>query len=136
MSAADALLEAGAFGMDDAAAGRHQVHGARPDDRLAAEAVAVHDRPLEEIGEGGKADVRMRRHVEPVADGEIGRPHLVPEDEGADHAPAHSRQGTAHGKAADVRHPRHDHEIHRIAGRRIAGHGVLATKPAHCPLLS
>ena len=53
--------------MGDAAARRHQVHGAGLDFRDIALAVAVHDAAVEQIGDGGKADMRMRPHVHALA---------------------------------------------------------------------
>ena len=56
-----------ALGMGDAAAGGHQVHGAGLDFLDIALAVAVHDGAVEQIGDGGKADMRMRPHVHALA---------------------------------------------------------------------
>src|SRR5688572_6066285 len=53
-----------ALGMRDAAAGGHQIHLAGPDRLLGADAVAVHDLAVEEVGERGEPDVRMRAHVD------------------------------------------------------------------------
>ena len=75
--------------MDDAAAGGHQVHGARRDLESVALAVAVHDATVEQIGDGGKADMGMRTHVHALAGDELHRSHLIEKDEGPDHlAPA------------------------------------------------
>ena len=72
-----------ALGMDDAAPGRHPVHLARVDRLLRAEAVAVHDLAIEQISDGGKADVRMRAHVDAGPGLEHSRSHLVKEDKGS-----------------------------------------------------
>ena len=47
------------------------------------------DLALEQIGDGGEADVRMRPHVDAARDAgrEVHRPHVVEEHERADHAP-------------------------------------------------
>ena len=52
-----------ALGMRNAAAGGHQIHGAGLDLLNVALAVAVHDRAVEQIGDGGKPDMRMRADV-------------------------------------------------------------------------
>ena len=56
-----------ALGMDDAAARRHQVHVAGRDHHFGAERVAVPDLAVEEIGDGGEPDMRMRPHVDAPA---------------------------------------------------------------------
>ena len=74
-----------ALGMHDAAPGRHQIDLARTDGERRAQAVAMEHLALEQVGDRGEADVRMRPHVDALADQELGRPHLVEEDEGPDH---------------------------------------------------
>ncbi len=60
------------------------------------------DLALEEIGERGEADVRVRAHVDALARRKVGRPHGVEEDEGAHFPPLGDRQDAAHGKTAQV----------------------------------
>ena len=120
-----ALLRRRALGMDDAAAGRHQVQLAGADRQRRAEAVAVHDLAVEQVGDGGKPDVRVRAHVDAGADQELGRSHLVEEDEGADHLPAHRGQRTAHREAAEVAGARHDDLLDGIARVPVAGDRVV-----------
>src|SRR4051812_44089493 len=79
--ALDASLLSGALGVDDATACAHQVHGPGPDRDLGAEAVAVHDLAVEQIGDGSEPDMRVWAHVHAGADEELGRAHLIPEDE-------------------------------------------------------
>ena len=50
-----------------------------------ADAVAVADRAVEQIGDGGEVDVRMRADVHALARVEPGGAELVDEDEWADH---------------------------------------------------
>jgi hypothetical protein len=69
--------------MHDAAARAHPVHRRRLDRLLGPQAVAVQDLALEEVGHGGQVDVRMRAHVDALVGQELGRPHLVEEDERA-----------------------------------------------------
>ena len=46
----------------------------------------MHQRTVEQVGDGREADVRMRQHVDAAAGRQHGRPHLVEEDERADEA--------------------------------------------------
>src|SRR5262249_52974834 len=114
-----------------AAAGRHQVHVAWLDRDRAAEAVAVHDLAGEQEAHGGEADVRMRPHVDALAVAEFSRSEMVEENERPDHAPLDVRQRAPHRKAAEIDAARHDHQIDRVTGRRVAGGGVLAGEEGH-----
>ena len=115
-----------ALGMGDAAAGGHQVHGAGRISSDVALAVAMHDAAVEQIGDGGEPDMRMRAHVHALAGDELHRPELVEEDEGADHLALAVRQRAAHLEAvAEVAGARHDDEVERVAGVRIAEHGIV-----------
>jgi hypothetical protein len=71
--------------MGDPSSGGHQIHRARLDPLVNAEAVAVVDRSGEQIGDGRKVDMRVRPDVDALPGIEMRRPHLVEEDEGADH---------------------------------------------------
>ena len=53
--------------MDDATTRGHQVDGAGLDHRVAANAVAMLDRALEQIGDGREVDVRVRAHIHALA---------------------------------------------------------------------
>src|SRR5437867_1166142 len=61
--AAHAALGRGAFGMNDAAAGRHPVDLAGADGLRGPEAVAMHDFAIKQEGEGREPDVGMRPNV-------------------------------------------------------------------------
>jgi hypothetical protein len=76
-----------ALGMRDAAPGGHQIHGAGLDFLNVALAVAVHDAAVEQIGDGGESDMRMRTHVHALAGDELHRAEMIEENEGADHLP-------------------------------------------------
>jgi hypothetical protein len=62
----------------------------------------VQDLAVEQVGHGREADMRVRADVQPPPGQELARPHLVEEDEGADHLPLFRGQGAADLKAADV----------------------------------
>jgi hypothetical protein len=111
--------------MHDAAARRHEVQLARLDRESGAEAVAVHDLAVEEIGDGREPDVGMRSHVDTRADQELGRTHLIKEDERSDHLLARRGQRAAYGEPAEVAGARHDYLLDGIARPRIAGLGVV-----------
>ena len=91
----------------------------------------MHDAAVEQVGDGGKPDVGMRAHVHALAGDELHRAHLVEEDEGADHLPLAVRQRAAHLEAAEVAGARHDDEVERIAGVRVAEDGIARWHPAH-----
>jgi len=121
-----------ALGMGDAAARGHQVHRARLDLLDIALAVTVHDRAVEQIGDGGKPDMRMRAHVHALAGHELHRPEMIEKDERADHLPLAVRQRPAHLESiAEIAGARHDDEFQRVAGFGIAEHGIIGGKPAH-----
>ena len=124
-------LLGGALGMDDAAAGAHPVHGAGLDGLLGAQAVSMQDLALEQVGEGRAVDVRMRAHVDALIGQELGRPHLVEEDERADHLPLGGRQGSAHRHLAEVHRARHDQGFDGSGARAVAERRLGAWIPAH-----
>jgi hypothetical protein len=82
-AAADVLRNT--FGMHDAAPGNHQVGRARFNALHAAQAVTVHQRTAEQIGEGGQPDMRVRPHIViALIQIEMGRAHVVQKNEGTD----------------------------------------------------
>jgi len=89
-----------ALGVDDAAAGLHPVHRAGLDALHHAGGVAMHDCALEQVGERGQADVRMRPYVVIRAGLHGDRAEVVEEHERADGALRGLRQKAANGEAA------------------------------------
>ena len=120
-----------ALGMDDATTCGHPVDLARTDRRGGAEAVAMHDLPVEQEGDGGEADMGMRPHVDALTGAKLGRPEMIEEDEGPDHAPLGVRERAAHREMADVYAARHHDEVDGVSGFRIAGRRILGRKEAH-----
>src|SRR5262249_11245183 len=120
------------LGMRDAAACGHQIHGAGLDLLDVALAVAMHDRAVEQIGDGGKANMRMRPHVHAAPRHELHWPEMVEEDEGTDHLPPAMRQRPAYFKAvSEIAGARYDDKLERVAGFGVAEYGIEVWKPAH-----
>ena len=88
--------------MNDAAARRHQIDRARLDYRHSAEAVAVANGAIEQIGDGRQIDVWMRPHVHAAPQIELRRTEAIDEDEWPDHRPPSRGQGAAHIERADI----------------------------------
>src|SRR5262249_38631778 len=86
---------------------------------------------LEQVGDGGKSDMRVRAHIDAAADQKLSRPHLIEEDKGSHHLLLRGGQCAAHLKAAKIACPRHDDVLDRIAGTRITGDGIVGRLPAH-----
>jgi hypothetical protein len=119
-----------ALRMHDAAAGGHPVHVARRDRQFGAEAVPVQDLALEQVGDGGQADMRVRPDIDAGAGQELPGSHLVEEDEGADHLAFPGRQGPPHLEAADVVGARQQHGLEagrqRVVRVEDGGHGAVS----------
>ena len=79
--------------------------------------------------------MRMRPDVEAFAEMELGRAHLVEEDEGADHALADGGQRPADLKATEVMGAGDDHLLDRLAGAGIAQDRVVGGELRHEGLL-
>src|SRR3974377_1390260 len=104
--------------------------------RRRAQVIAMHYLAVEQIGDGGKPDGRMRPHVEPVAGAEFGRAKMIEEDERPHHARACRRQRAPHRETvAEIDSTRHYHLRDRIAGVSVTGGWVLAREKTHaaCP---
>src|SRR5437764_11123 len=122
-----------AVGMDDAAAGGHPVHRARLDRLDGAAAVAVAYFAVEQIRDGGEADVRMRSDVEAVASLEDDGAHLVEEDEGPHHAASRGGERAADGEAvAEVAGAGEDDRLDGRAGVAV-GVGFLGEHGRRMP---
>src|SRR5580698_2311744 len=89
-----------ALGMNDAAPRAHPVDGARLDALHGAEAVTVQDRTLEQIGDSGQADMRMRSHVGIHARLEVDRSEMIQEHKWADGAARQGGKQAAHAQSA------------------------------------
>src|ERR1700728_1417707 len=122
--------------MNDATPRRHPVHRAGPDRHRGAETVAVDDFAVEQIGHGGKADMRMRPNVNAVAGLEHSRTEVVEEDERSDHARACRRQRARLLKAAEIDSTRYNDLLDDVACARITGNGIFGREKAHARLLA
>src|SRR5258705_6859431 len=74
-----------ALRMDDAPARGHQIDRPGLDHLVRADAVAMLDRAVEQIGHGREIDMRVRADVHALAGWQPRRPELVDEDERPDH---------------------------------------------------
>src|SRR5262249_38487229 len=100
--------------MDDAASRRHPVHRAGADRHGAAEAVAMHDLAVEQIGDGGKADMRMRPHIDAFAGAKYCGPEMIEENEWADHTRARRGQRAANLQSTEIDSARNDNVRDRV----------------------
>jgi hypothetical protein len=92
----------------------------------------MHDAAVEQIGDGGQANMRMRADVHALAGDELHRPEMIEEDEGPDHLALAVRQRAPHFKSiAEVAGARHDHQFQRVAGMRVAEDRIVGGNPAH-----
>jgi hypothetical protein len=107
--------------MGDAAAGGHPVDGAGLDGLHAAEIVAMEDLAVEEVGDGGQADVRVGSDVDAGAGFESRRTEVVEEDEGPERTQFGGGEEAAHQEtAADVAVTRGDDDLDAGTGVRWA----------------
>lgn len=76
--------------------------------------VAVHELALEQIRHGRQVDMRVRPHVDAHPRCHPDGPHVVEEDERADHPPRHRRKQSPHHQApAEVAFAGSDLQVHR-----------------------
>jgi hypothetical protein len=97
--------------MRDATAGDHPVDLTGLNGLLRADAVAMHDLAVEQVRDGGQADVRMRPHIyrsrNPAL--EVRWPEMVKENERAHHVLLCKRQHTSYFKSAQIAAALFDH---------------------------
>ena len=91
-----------ALGMRDAAAGGHPVDLAGPDRLLGTHAVPMHDLAVEQIRDGGEADVGVRAHVDTGPGCECRRPHMVEKNKWPDRMPFGEGQHPPHVETAQI----------------------------------
>ena len=88
----------------------------------------------EEVGDGREADMGMRADVDALAGDELGRPHLVEEDERPDHLALRRGKRATNLEIADVARPRHDQGLDRLDGDGVGTDGIQRRVPAHIGL--
>ncbi len=101
----------GALGMNDATAGGHEVDGTGVNLDVCADGIAVKDSALDEVSEGGEANVRMREDVEILVLGECDWAHVIDINEGANHPFLAKREQTANEECTDLGGAFFDDEI-------------------------
>jgi hypothetical protein len=103
-----------ALGVHNPTTGGHPVDGARSDGLLRAQAVAVEDLAFEQVRHRRQVDVRVWPHVHAGPGRQPDRPHVVEEDERADHPPRRRREQPPHDQPpAEVTLAGGDLQIHR-----------------------
>jgi hypothetical protein len=107
-----------AFGMRDAAPGGHPVYVAWMYRLHRAERIAMQYRAFEQIGDRRQTDMRMRPHGNALFRREGRRPHVVEENERADHLVRMAGQQAFDGKSAKILHMR----FQQRKGRGSGGH--------------
>ncbi len=116
--AAVAQLFGGTFDVRHSAAGGHPADFAGAHALVAAEAVLVQQLTLEQVGEGGEADMRMLADVHAAAGGVIRFQHMVEKHEGADTAAFGRRQRPQDRLAFDVFGAGRDNDHERFSTGR------------------
>src|SRR5215472_13274512 len=120
--------------MHDATSRRHPIHSAGPDWYLSTKAVAVDYFAVEQIRDGSEVDVRMWSDINTLSDAELGRPHLVEENEGADRLPHPRRQRTANLEAAKIAGAGYNHCFYCIGHVPVAVRRIRTGLPTHVAL--
>jgi hypothetical protein len=87
--------------------------------------------PVEEIGDGGQPDMRVRTDIDALPRDEFGRAHLVEKDEGSDHLALWCWQRAADLEITEVAGARNDERLDGVDG---IAHGAIRVEggvPAH-----
>ncbi len=92
------------------------------------------DLATKEVGDGREADMGMGADVDALARNELGRSHLVEEDERPDHLALRRRKRAADLETADVARTRHDQGLDRLDGDSVGTDGIQRRVPAHIGL--
>jgi len=96
----------------------HPVHGTRPDFHFAAYAVAVHDGPLQKVGERGEADMGVGQYIQVLRTAQLCRSHVVDKHKGT-HRPFHPEGEEApHPEVANIGIPFGNDQfnvVHRVS---------------------
>ncbi|MNQ92681.1 hypothetical protein D3C85_1081120 [compost metagenome] len=95
-------VSGGALDMGDAVAGGHPADVTGLDPLVRTQAVLVLQFALEQVGEGGQADMRMLAHVHALAGGVVRLQHVVEEHEGANVAAMGRGQRAKDGLPGDL----------------------------------
>ena len=107
-------LRRAALRMDDSTSGGHPIDVAGGDPLRAAEAVAMHQRAVEEIRHRRETDMRMRPYVDALDGCHIRRAEVIEKDERADRLARTSGQDAEDGESAA--------EIPQMGGKNFDGH--------------
>src|SRR5215472_5715154 len=112
----------------------HPIHYARADRHHCAKTVTMNYFSLEQIRDRREVDVRMWSDINTLSDAELGRPHLVEENEGADRLPHPRRQRTANLEAAKIAGAGYNHCFYCIGHVPVAVRRIRTGLPTHVAL--
>jgi hypothetical protein len=73
----------------------------------------------------------MRANVDPLPWCQLGRPHVIEEDEGPDEPPCARGKQPPHGEAAEISLPRFDDRLDGGSRCTVRADGVIGLGPAH-----
>src|SRR5689334_15787705 len=94
--------------MNDTAASGHEVDCARLDDLERPDAVAMLDRPFEQIGNSCEVDMRVRTNVHALAGRQSCWSEFIDEDEWSHHGPRLARKRSVDLEVAKIMGDRRD----------------------------
>src|ERR1700747_2142366 len=97
--------------MHKATSCRHPIHSAGSDWHHSAKAVPVDYFAVKQICDGSEVDVRMWADINTLSDTKLDRPHMVEENERADHFPHPRRQHASNLETAKIAGAGHDHRF-------------------------
>ena len=101
----------GALGMHDAPARMHEVHVPRHNAHAVAKGIPVVKAAVEEISDRRQTNVRMRPDIDAATSGKRSGPHMIPENERADHTSGISRQNPVYRKSPDIDRARNNNQF-------------------------
>jgi hypothetical protein len=117
--------------MGDAATCGHPVDVARSDRLHRSQTVAMLDLTLEEIGDRGETDVRMRRDVDALPRSEVHLTHVIEEREGPDRASPGRWEHPVDRHTAEIAGAGLDHHVDSRGRYRARAHRLERGSDAH-----
>ena len=91
----------------------------------------MHDLAVEQIGDRGKADMRMRPHIDAFAGAKYRGPKMIEENEWTNHPRTRRGQRAADLQPTEIDRARHDNVRDRVARWRVPERRIFGRKEAH-----